>query len=81
VIFEIVSGFVLDTLEWLVSFFEELPEIPDYYLDLQAPIPFLGWNSVASVNLWINASIATVVAMAVGNMMQWLYSLIPMKAT
>lgn len=50
-------------------------------LTLTVPVPMAGSAGVNMLNNWWPVAVATAVALAIGQAMQWLYALIPFKAT
>jgi len=70
-----VVGVVLDLFDFLPAF--TLPAS----LDLTVAIPFVGSGTMLSFNQWFIASILVCCALVVGKVLQWLYAMVPFKAT
>jgi hypothetical protein len=78
--------FLLDVgllvLDWLLGLFTFLPamSLPSG-LSVVIPVPLVGSVGVNALNAYVPVAIATTVALVVGKALQWLYSLVPFKAT
>ncbi len=72
----------LSVLEWYFGLFDFLPT-----LNLPAsptvvgPVPFLGASVVSNLNVFLPVAVLVALALVGGNVLQWLYSLIPFKMT
>ena len=72
----------LTIAEWITGLFGDLPSwtLPAS-LSLTIPVPLIGSVGVSNLNLYLPTAIAVVVALVAGKALQWLYALIPYKAT
>lgn len=69
-------------LAWFLTPFAALPllNLPAA-LSIQVPVPFLGASGVSLLNTWAATAITVAIALVLGKILQWFYSLIPFKAT
>lgn len=69
-------------LGWFLSLFSALPTLSfPSGITLTIPIPFVGTAGAALINAWFSTALLVSVALALGKVMQWLYSMIPFKGT
>lgn len=72
----------LTILEWFLSFFESLPDLSmPSSASFTVPVPLIGSAGTSILNTWLPVAIGVVLALVVGKVLQWLYSLIPFKMT
>lgn len=72
----------LTLLEWLLSLFGFLPEFTlPASPDIVVPVPLIGSVGVAGLNVFLPTAVLVALALVAGKVLQWLYSLIPFKAT
>ena len=71
----------LAVLDWLLGLFAFLPalSLPASF-SVVAPVPLMG-ASVAGLNTWVSAAVLVALGLVAGKVLQYLYNLIPFKAT
>lgn len=80
-----IIGWLLDAalliLEWFLTPFEALePLTLPASLNITVPVPLVG-NSVGAMNVWFPVAVIVSLALVAGRVAQWIYNLIPFKAT
>ena len=71
----------LTVLGWFAELFGALPVLTlPGGLTLVAPVPLIGGSSGA-LGTWLAGSVAVVLVLVAGNVLQWFYAKIPFKFT
>jgi hypothetical protein len=69
-------------LEWFVAPFGVLPALNlPAPVSFVVPVPIVGALGVSILNSWFGVAVAVALALVLGKVLQWVYSLIPFKAT
>ncbi len=77
-----VFDVALTMLGWLVSLFGFMdPLVLPSAFTLTVPVPLLGSSGVASMQTWWSTFVTVSIALAIGSMLQWIYKMVPFKAT
>jgi len=72
----------VSVVTWLVGALPELPALTlPAPLDVVVPVPFMDAGSIGGLNSWAASGLILAAALTVGSVLQWVYGLIPLKAT
>jgi len=65
-----------------LSLFDDLPTLSlGSSLNLTVPVPFLDGAAISALNQWFDVALVVFGALVAGRVLQWIYSVIPFKAS